>query len=133
MMITKPGGGIGVTLLSDYPNSDSYYRLRRYRGSSFHLAPHPDGTVTMSGGTTNTGVAPLPNLWYLFKIEVWDTGVRTEVRAKIWLDGDPEPAEWQVDSYDDHANRITVGTIGLWSMGPGAKYWADLRVVLPTN
>ena len=38
---------LGVTFLSDYPNSDTYYRLRRYDGNAFHIDPH---------GTTVAGV-----------------------------------------------------------------------------
>ena len=61
-------------------------------------------------------------------IEVLDTGSRTEIRAKVWEEGSAEPADWQVDAYDDSSTRLTAGTIGVWSMATGSKYWDDLTV-----
>jgi len=127
MMISTSNTSIGVTFFSDYPNSDTYYRLRRTNNSTFHIAPHPDGSVTISGGVTDTGVMPSANTWYRFRIQVQDTGSQTDIRAKVWQDGTTEPANWQVDCYDDHPNRITSGTVGLWSIGSGSKYWDDLQ------
>jgi hypothetical protein len=73
-------------------------------------------------------VVPLASTWYWFIVEVEDTGTQTEVRAKVWAEGTPEPTEWQVDAYDDSATRITAGTFGVWSYQPGGKYWDDLQV-----
>lgn len=95
MRMTAGNGGIGVTLLSDYPNRDAYYRLRRYGSSAFYLEPH--GT-TISGGTTDTGVVPVANEWYWFKVQVEDTGSRTEIRARVWAEGTAEPADWQAEA-----------------------------------
>ena len=71
---------------------------------------------------------PVPNEWYWFRIQVEDTGGRTEIRAKVWPDGTGEPADWQVDCYDDSPTRLTAGTIGLWGYSSGSKYWDDLTV-----
>ena len=79
------------TFFSQYPLSDAYYRLRRYSNNSFHIAPH--GTTVF--GDIDTGVVPMPNTWYWFKVEVEDTGLQTEIRAKVWADGNVEPAAWQ--------------------------------------
>jgi hypothetical protein len=129
MRTTAADSGIGVTLLSQYPNTDRYYRLRRTGTSgAFEISPH--GT-TISGGTTNTGVVPSANTWYRFMIEVKDTGTRTEIRAKVWSDGSAEPGGWQVECYDASATRLTQGTIGLWSYSSGSKYWDDLAVMMP--
>jgi hypothetical protein len=130
VMITHPRGGVGVTLLSDYPNSDSYYRLwrgDRPGGASFHISRHPDGLDILSG-TTDTSVAPSQNAWYRFRIAVTDTGSETRIRAKVWPKDSAEPADWQADCTDDHGSRLTTGTVGLWSTGQGAKYWDDLGV-----
>jgi len=129
MMGTDDHNGFGVTFLSDYPNTDSYYRLRRgdYPGGyAFHISPH--GT-NITGGTTDTGVVPNENQWYRFKIEVENTGTQTAIRAKVWADGSAEPADWQVDCYDGGTERLTSGTIGVWSMWSGGKYWDDLHVI----
>jgi hypothetical protein len=130
MMITSPSGGIGVTLFSDFPNSDSYYRLRRYSGYGFHISPHPNGIVTMSYGTTDTGVVPQANVWYSFRMRAQRLEDYVRVQAKVWPEGTAEPSNWQVDCVDTHANRLTAGTAGVWCMGSGAKYWKNLRVQL---
>ena len=124
MMITAANGGIGVTFLSQYPTWDAYYRLRRHGSTSFHIAPHG----TSVAGDTDTGVVPSSNVWYRFRIEVVDTGTRTEIRARVWQDGTAEPLDWQVDAIDENPTRLTAGTIGLWSHTSGSKYWDDLAV-----
>ena len=128
MMVTASSTGIGVTFLSDYPNTDVYYRLRRWSGArSFHVSPH--GT-TITAGTTDTGVTATAGVWYRFRIEVEDTGSRTEIRARVWADESTEPTAWQVDCYDANPERLSVGTVGVWSMGYGSKYWDDVKVTL---
>jgi hypothetical protein len=97
MRISSSIGGVGVTAFSDYPNSDRYYRLRRYNYNRFRL-----------------------------QVEV--AADRTNIRAKVWQEGDPEPPNWQADCYDSSPERMTSGTVGVWAMGPGAKYWDDLEV-----
>jgi len=124
LMITQPDGGIGVTFRSDYPNTDTYYRLRRYNSGAFHINPH--GTSVT--GVTDTGVVPATHTWYEFAIEVEDIESQTVIRAKVWAQGTVEPTNWQVNCYDTNAGRLTTGTIGLWSMGSGDKYWDDLAV-----
>ena len=126
MMMTDPAGGVGVTFLSQYPVSDAYYRLRCNGGNAFHLAPH--GTVV--GGDVDTGVVPAPDVWYRFTVRVDNTGVRTEIRAKMWAEAGDEPLDWQINAHDDSVTRLTTGFIGLWGYSSGSKYWDDLAVVL---
>jgi len=122
--ISAGSGGVGVTFLSQYPLSDTYYRLRRYGSNDFHLSPH-GATVA---GNTNTGVVPAANTWYIFKIEVQDTGSRTEIRAKVWPEAAAEPVDWQANAFDDSPTRLTTGKVGVWSYAAGSKYWDDLNV-----
>ncbi len=126
MMTSNVSGGIGVTFLSDYPNSDSYYRLRMEKGKSFRIEPH--GTQ-ISGGDKDSGIFPLANVWYRFKIQVSDIGIRTEIKAKVWREGSGEPALWQIDCFDENPGRRVKGTIGTWSMRSGFKYWDDFGVI----
>ena len=128
MYITNSRGGIGVTFLSQYPDEDDvYYRLRRYkRKPNFYLAPH--GTSVK--GDTKTDVNPQTNKWYRFRIEVEDTATRTNIRAKVWKEGDAEPEGFQIDAYDDSSSRITSGTVGVWTMSRGVKLFDDLEVEL---
>ncbi|MCB9866871.1 MAG: hypothetical protein H6816_09600 [Phycisphaerales bacterium] len=128
MRLTDPAGGVGVTFYSDYPNSDHYYRLRSWVGqAAFHIAPH--GAEVVLSGDTDSGVVPSRNVWYAFRIEVRNAPTETVIRANVWHDGAPEPAGWQIECADTRPNRYTSGTIGVWAMGPGAKYWDGLQAV----
>ena len=132
--------GIGVTFFSRYTdpaidNHDQYYRLRRFSGfPTFHIAPHPQDQREVDAAGRDTGVNPLANIWYRFLIEVHDIGSRTQIRAKVWPEGTPEPAVFQADTFDDNNSgdpnrrRLTAGTIGLWAQGDGKKYFDDLQV-----
>ena len=129
MMTTHPDGEIGVTFLSQHPFNHVYYRLKCTDGhSSFHLSPQPMETDQVSG-TTDTGVIPRANQWYRFRIRVKDTGVQTEIMAKVWPKNTPEPDQWQIDAYDDSSDRLVAGTFGVWSSGPGDKYWDNFQLV----
>jgi len=128
MMVSTSGGGIGVTFLSDYPNSDRYYRLRSGSfpgGEYFHIAPH--GTSITSGNTT-TFIKPDDDVWYRFHIEVRDLPDATRIRAKVWPASSTQPTNWQIECFDESPTRLRSGTVGLWSMGPGTKHWDDLGV-----
>jgi len=92
------------------------------------ISPPQPEVVRVTGGSSDTGVAPRTNAWYRFRIEVQDTGVRTEIRAKVWPDSGAEPADWQIDCYDDSPTRITAGTVGVWSMSLGERHWDELAV-----
>ncbi|MCK4958690.1 MAG: hypothetical protein KAT00_04810, partial [Planctomycetes bacterium] len=96
MMMTSSDSGIGVTILSDYPNSDAYYRLRRYNSSGFSISAH--GT-SITSGNTDTGVVPVAGTWYNFALKVTDAGTHTEIAAKVWLSTATEPANWQAVCY----------------------------------
>lgn len=126
MQISSSVGGVGVTAYSRYPTEDKYYRLRRYKTSAFELSAH--GT-TPSCSQPITSVVPQPGQWYRFRLEVKPTSSGNSIRAKIWADSAAEPAQWQATCTDDTATRPTSGTIGVWSMGDGAKYWDDLEII----
>ncbi len=117
--------GIGVTFLSDYPNEDHYYRLRAYSSGSFHIAPH--GT-SVTYGDLDTEVELQSFLWYSFQILVTSESGRTRIRAKVWSEVDEEPADWQVDCYDDSEDRRSNGLFGVWAMREGWKNWRNLKV-----
>lgn len=129
MMIGSNAAGIGVTLYSDYPNSDSYYRLRRYDGHpTFHLSHHPDVATSCASGS-DTGVDPVPGLSYRFRFQARGFVDGTQIRAKIWLADAPEPSFWQVSCFASGTASFSSGAPGIWSMDAGARYWDDLRVV----
>ncbi len=77
---------------------------------------------------------PRPAPGYSFLIEVEDTGAQTDIRAKVWPDGEPEPAGYQIEAFDESPDRITSGTVGVWTFGSGGKRFDDLEVLgLPTG
>jgi hypothetical protein len=126
MLMTDAKGSIGVTFLSQYPLTDAYYRLRSINGSSFHISAHPNGKEVF--GVVDSGVIPAINQWYRFRIQVQDSGIHTEILAKVWNESLPEPSDWQINAYDDTSTRLVAGTFGLWSYSSGYKYWDDLKI-----
>jgi hypothetical protein len=127
MRYDTAGGSLGVTFFSDYPFSDSYYRLRSFEGSDFHLSLHPHG-LELGCGEASTGVAPRPKTWYHFHVQLGEEALAIRIRARVWEDGAPEPSSWQIDCFDQRPGQRTQGTVGCWSFGPGAKYWTALSV-----
>lgn len=129
--VASSSGGVGVTLFSDYPNSDTYYRLRRVgaEGEDFTLSAHPDIATAMTCSAPSTGVVPTAGSWYLFRLRAQDTGSGSRIEAKVWRQGAGEPGSWQARCDDDRGVRRTSGNIGVWSMGAGLKAWDDLEIV----
>jgi hypothetical protein len=131
MRISDDGGGIGVTAYSQYPVRDAYYRVRRLDQTgwtAFRMSPHPDGRqLTCSSDTS--GVVPAAGRWYRFRVQVRTKVTHTAIRAKVWPATVAQPDGWTIDCFDAAADRLTEGRIGVWSMGPGVKYWDDLQVV----
>lgn len=121
--------GIGVTVFSDYPNSDTYYRLRTYQSSNqWYITKHPDGQLT---DVPVTALSPTDQ-WLNYRILVQSGGTQTTISAKLWVDGSAEPAGWQAVAVDSDADRIQSGTVGYWAFGTsgGTNYHADLRINL---
>lgn len=126
MRFEDPQAGIGVTVLSDYPYSDSYLRLRRWYGqATWALAPHSSSNTNVCDGETDSGLEALPNTWYRFRFRVVDEAGMTRVLARVWDASTVEPDTWPIDclwsAWIDAAGRP-----GVWSMGPGRKMWDDL-------
>lgn len=127
MLITDANAGVGVTMYSQYPRADVYYRLRRQDSEAFEISPHPNGTA-LSCSAPSTGVVPAANAWYRFRFEVAASGSSNVVRARVWREGTSEPTSWQASCSDTRSSRPTRGTIGVWSMRSGQKLWDDLTV-----
>lgn len=140
MRYDHPDGGIGITFYSHLSDGlDKFYRLRRAgRQPAFQFVPHGTPIQGLPADQKeqkeqlNTGVVSKPDTWYHFRIRVETGAEQTVMRAKVWSEGTNEPLTWQAEAYDDSATRITNGTVGLWSIGQGKKYFDDL-VVKPLN
>lgn len=122
-MMANGTPNIGVTFFSDYPNSDTYYRLRNM-GGTFSVSSH--GT-TITSGDTETDILAINDIWYNFVVWVGNTASGTGISAKIWADGDQEPT-WQVSCFDNSVTKRTQGSFGVWSMGAGNRYWDNIKV-----
>ena len=84
MRMTSATGSIGLTFASQYTDTDVYYRLRTNAGALFELAPH--GAAIELAGDVTADLAPAPDVWYRFKIQVQDTGPNTQIRVRIWAE-----------------------------------------------
>lgn len=123
--ISTQSAEIGITSHSRYPFEAAYYLLARSGAGAFALSsvpanPHCDWV--------STGVVPQVDAWYHLRLEVWDSGVESTIRAKAWPAHQPEPSGWQAACSDTRPERPSSGTVGVWSAGIGAKYWDDFEV-----
>ena len=126
---TNAQSRIGITFLSQYreEGEDAYYRIGNLNsGGNIKLIARPSATLS---GTIDSGVATVPNTWYQFRIDVEDTGSQTNIRAKVWVEGESESSAYQIDAIDNNPERLTAGTIGVWASNTGRKYFDNLRVI----
>ena len=130
MMVTSTAGRIGVTSTSKFTSANVLYRLSsNWDTGELELAWSPWDNTTKSCTSRGTGVTPLANTWYRYRFQVQPTSGSTTLRAKVWANGAPEPANWQAQCVDSAASRPTTGTIGVWSGSGGSKYWDDFQVI----
>jgi hypothetical protein len=142
MLVDDPAAGIGITVLSQHPDRDAYYRVRSngsdgggggaglHGGSAspadFQVAPRPDRPAGCT--LAATGVTPEADVWYRFRVQVAAEPEGTHLRAKVWKRGSSQPKAWQIDCLDTSDQRLLRGVPGVWSSGPGTKMWDDLTV-----
>jgi len=128
IMLTDDRGGIGVVFLAHYcEGKDCFYRLKRCgRGGEFAVSGFRTGIT--GGPQANTNVEPEPRVWYRFKVQVEDADGRTQIKAKVWKDGNAEPRKWQAECCDAGRSRSVKGSVGVWACSEGEKYFDDLLV-----
>jgi hypothetical protein len=130
--LTDLGGGIGFTILSQYPGSGQfqnvYGRWTRYAaGPAFYYEDHGFPMSCTNGGST--GFAPAANVWFEFELTAEDTGTETILTARFWTQGGARPVDPQVVCTSSAAGRLTTGTVGFWTMQAGSKYLDDVQVL----
>jgi hypothetical protein len=129
MRKSHANGGFGVTVYSQYPSSDTYYRIHSHSSSvAFQLENHGAGGISCNAA--NTGVTPVAGSWYAFRIRVETLASETVLSASVWPEGSAEPGSWQVECSDASPGRLTRGTVGVSAIGPGEKYWDELEIKL---
>lgn len=115
--------GLGVTLLSQYPSADAYYRVGRDAAApTLQASSRSFGALA---GTLDSGYDPAPGVWHRFTLEVEDAAGETILRARFWPDGAAEPAVWQIDCRDASAGRGVMGTFGLWAAQAASGFYVD--------
>lgn len=120
--------GAGVTFYSHfYYGYDYYYRLRQAgSGGTFHFSAHGS---QVTGDNIDSGISISAGEWVHFKIQCTTLADHTEMRARLWNEGTPEPSGWSANAVDYSKARLTGGTVGLWSGGQGKHQFDDLLVV----
>jgi len=121
-------GGIGVTVLSQYPESQFYYRLSRAGDGAFGLDKRGGSSGLRCAGTASTGVTSAAGQWLRFAVLATRFADRNRLRASVWPDGSLQPAAWQVDCWDAAGESEASGRIGVYSLGSAGNHWDDLLV-----
>lgn len=125
---------VGFTFCSSYPEKDQYYLLalwtRASGGVSMQLHSFGAGAPT---GTLDSNLTPDINKWYRFRIQADDLNNATQIRARFWIDGAPEPSTWSIQAADSAATRLKAGRIGIWSAVKGDFYVDDLLAKSPVD
>jgi hypothetical protein len=128
MRISDTRGGVGVTIYSQFPAADSYYRLRADNGGAFEMEPHPSGAAVPCSPAT-TGVVPDANTWYRFRLRATPVSGANSIQVKVWADGSSEPPAWQSTCTDSRGSRPQKGSTGVWHTSPGTSQWDDIEVL----
>ena len=104
------------------------YRIRmRYAPAGIYLsAMRLTGTTssTILSGEVASGIPSTPNQFVRIRAQAIGTNP-TRLRAKAWVDGQPEPATWALVRTDSSAALQAPGSIGLGS--------ANSATVAPVN
>ena len=78
--------------------------------------------------SASTGVSMLAFRWFRFRLRYTEPSGRARLRAKVWLQTDPEPTAWQADCWTDVPPATDSGVFALYREGSGLVYWDDLVV-----
>lgn len=131
------GGSHFLNLVARYADTSNSYLARLEFTTTATVAltvrRRLAGTETSLGGGTVAGLAHAPNVRFRVRFQV--TG--SALRARAWLDGQPEPAAWNAEASD--TSLTTAGQIGMRSILstantnalPVIATWGDFLVAGP--
>ncbi|HEU4889509.1 MAG TPA: Ig-like domain-containing protein, partial [Thermoanaerobaculia bacterium] len=125
---------LGFSFCSSYPQQDKYYMVALWSrpAGGVTLQLHAFGAGTPAG-KLDSNLTPDVNRWYRFRIQADDLNNQTQIRARFWQDGAPEPTTWSIDAADSAAARLKSGRIGIWSAVRGDFYVDDLLAKSPVD
>lgn len=108
------GGSHFLALVARYADASNSYLARLEFTTSATVAltvrRRLTGTETSLGGGTLTGLTHAPGVRFRLRLQV----AGAALRAKAWLDGQPEPAEWNTEVTD--SSFTAAGQIGMRSI-----------------
>ncbi|GEA89674.1 LamG-like jellyroll fold domain-containing protein [Cellulomonas cellasea] len=119
------GGGYYVSVLGRRVDAANDYRaLIRLLPGKVTLQLQRNGTNLAAGDVT--GVTSVAGQALAVRLQVTGTAPTT-VRAKVWVDGTPEPAAWRLTATDTTAALQVPGSIGL------STYLSGSATTVPTT
>lgn len=99
--------------------SETLYGLVLIRDSSgtngIRCSRYSGGSVSTLQESVESGLWSTAWQWVRLRV------IGDSVKAKIWPDGDEEPASWRIDVTD--ASPLSAGFAGLWGFRSGAHDW----------
>ena len=125
-------GGSWLNLVGRYVASGLEYRGRvRFGASTISVAPYrvaSGSTTAITSEVVVPGLVAAPNTFYRARMNI--SGLNpTTIKIKVWADGTPEPATWNVNATDATVALQTLGSPGLQLFANGsASYPLTLSV-----
>jgi len=108
-------GNCGAYVMGRYTPSynPTYYGVGAVQGSRTHVflrAERNDGSSLVTDVDTGVNAADGVVLWQ--RVQFLGTNPTT-IRARVWLDGTPEPSTWQLNTTDGNAPMQKAGMVGV--------------------
>jgi predicted MPP superfamily phosphohydrolase len=128
LRFSSPEDWVGVMAHSRLSTKEDRFYLALRRSTRPYLGISAHGT-TYSRGRIERWRPMEAGQWHRFRLRVETRPAAVNLRARVWPDGDDEPAAWDLEYADAAASRIASGAPGLYAEGPGIKEFADLNVV----
>ena len=72
-----------------------------------------------------------PGVWYRLKLQVKQVGDKAEVKGKVWLRDQQEPADWTVEMVD--SSPVRSGSPGVYGHSQEAPFYMDNLSVTPNE
>ncbi|MBA3484844.1 MAG: PQQ-binding-like beta-propeller repeat protein [Pirellulales bacterium] len=72
-----------------------------------------------------------PGVWYRLKLQVKQAGDNAEVKGKVWLRDQQEPADWTVEMVD--SSPVRSGSPGVYGHSQEAPFYMDNLTVTPNE
>lgn len=118
---TPTGTGYQVNVVGRAVATGTEYRLRlRFGATRLYVTPVrlDAGVQTTVGTEVASSIVPTPGQWVQVRFELVGSAP-TQLRAKVWLDGQPEPVAWLVDRSDATPSLQLPGGVGVLTAAPG--------------